>query len=812
MAAAASFVIAMTALGLWHWDLSIPIVYLSYGGDETWQFVFTKTMLDTGWILTNPYLGAPGVANLHNNPAAQASAIHSVLMYLLSPLTGDAVRTQQVYYLINFPLITLTSYVACRAIGLGRFAAAGVGLLFALLAYRFNFIIYSYLANYFAVPLALIPVFWIATGRFSLPAELLEASAPFPARARALLRLRARELAAGLGGIFLIALSDGYYAFFTLLLLGFVLALRCALGDLRWPERLCVPLLYIGTLMVTVLALTAPVRDYRAQHPEEFQRDGRPDPALVRHPFEAEVYNTTLKLLLAPPPNHRIEALARIGTAALESTEAARQFKRGVRPVSLGVFAGALFVAALFCALLPLGARAGRWNWQQAVGHDPHLDQRALVLTAAPMSIFIFLCSIPGGIGTIVAFIFPAIRGYDRFPLFMMFVLLVGGAALLSDLARRTSARGKLAIGMAAMCLGGLFVLDQIPGDAAKTSAEVQERFTAERSFVSSLEAALPRNAMVYQYPHSQYLADSPHYGWSGWGHARLYLHSTALRWSNGGAKNSGVDEWHARLARLPVEALYAEVAAAGFAAFVVDRSVLDPAQYSAMRAVLERLSGVPPADDKLGRLAYFPVADPGYRLTFDPSFQTVARVEVTDPARALKSSMSRYVDRAALARALETDAQSGPRVLDRASHPQVFVDASRLLRGSGNAPIKPLDDMQGELGCSVARSTDGSEVIQLALRNRSGFDWTFASGAFPLGIGVHWLAPDGAMLRWDDGYRVPTQAYVPAGGQVTLEVPAGRLRWVPGPEARALVAFQVVQDGHAWFHALSCRVEINRP
>ena len=48
-------VLAMSFMHLWHWDLSIPLDYREKNSDETWQHILTKMVVDTGWILDNPF-------------------------------------------------------------------------------------------------------------------------------------------------------------------------------------------------------------------------------------------------------------------------------------------------------------------------------------------------------------------------------------------------------------------------------------------------------------------------------------------------------------------------------------------------------------------------------------------------------------------------------------------------------------------------------------------------------------------------------------------------------------------------------------
>ena len=105
LVAIAPVLFAMSFMNLWHWDLSIPLVYLEKNGDETWQLILTKALIDTGWILNNPYLGAPDMAHWHNNAAAQLSPLHSILMLGASKLLHDPIQVQQIYYLLNFSLV-----------------------------------------------------------------------------------------------------------------------------------------------------------------------------------------------------------------------------------------------------------------------------------------------------------------------------------------------------------------------------------------------------------------------------------------------------------------------------------------------------------------------------------------------------------------------------------------------------------------------------------------------------------------------------------------------------------------------------------
>lgn len=814
LAGVVPILLAMRFMNLWQWDLSIPLVYPEENGDETWQLILTKMVVDTGWVLNNPYLGAPDIAHWHNNAAAQTSALHSVLMLGLSKLLHDPIEIQQVYYLLNFALISLTAFISCRLLGLARLPAYCIGILFSLLGYRFNFIIYSFLSNYFTVPLALVTIFWIMTGEFSK-----FFSSPVKTNKIALKEvLSSSKFFWGIFFIVLIAISDGYYAFFTLLLLGFATVIRALSGDIKKPGSLLVPTIYIATLISVVLILAWPLEAYKRNHPEEFA---------PKHSFEAEVYSASLKLLIAPSPKHRVESLANLGQTMIKTSEEARQFKIK-SPVPLGILGSILFFTAL--TLLTVPALRSVVN-NNALNKDS-IPEIELLWAATALALFIFLCSISGGIGTLIALIYPTIRAYDRFPLFLIFVLYVGaGAGVTAALKNSHGKRWWILISLIVL-ITFLSVYDQIPNNAAKGSIEVRNRFLSEKNFVKLIEEKLTPGAMVYQYPYSQYQTNSDYYGWGGWGHVRLYLHSAALRWSNGASKNSPVDDWHLRLSHMPIDQMLTEMQATGFKAVVVDRRVVSPAEYQRVRKALIENTSVPPLEDEASKLAFFNLDDPGYLLVYDESYKDATKLVISDRSKLLTSMLPRLINPLALKKLLDMNNDKNTLIIERAAHPEVFFTEAKLGRGDGNKPIFPLSElssMQGKVQCSTASSastsTSSSDTLVMTITNHTDFDWKFNQGNFPLKIGVHLRSLDGTLLRWDDGLRLSTEGPGYITGKVTrsehLSIPHGTTRQIRFPLSQLnlkgleeghqdLIAdFRMVQDGHAWYGHLGCNVVV---
>ncbi len=774
----APLLIAGRLLHLGHFDLSLPLQYNN--GDAIWQFVLSKVLFDTGWILDNPYLGAPDIAHWHGNASAQTSALHSVLMRGIAPFVPDAIAMQQVYYLLNFPLIAATSYLAARLLGVGRWTSCCIGLLHAFTSWRLSAYIYAYLANYFVIPLSVVPPIWILTGR------LQGAWRPI---------LRSWTWWASVLFTVLAALTDGYYAFFTLLLLGFAGGLR-ALTQ-RSLRCLVAPAVLALALVATAYSLAWPLRSFERAHQAEFLVDGKPDPSMIKHPFEAEVYSSSLKLMLAPIPTHRVPMIARLGAWMLETSDKARAFPRGA-PVQMGALASALLIGAL--ALTMIRATNGR-----ALPFSSGLDEGAPEFGAIlALVLFSFLCATAGGIGALLALVYPTIRAYDRFPLFTIFLVYAGAGLLLTRLFAVGRRRWRVAGAVSLLVLVPLAILDQAPNDLGRRDPAGLARFAAERQFIRTIEASVPKGTEIYQYPYSNYLINSPYYGWGAFAHVRFYLHSHDLRWSNGAFKNSPVDRWHMRLAGLPPEQLVTEVRAAGFGGLLVDRTVVGDAEYARVRDAIVAQTGTQPVLDEASRLAFWHLPPLGYRIVYGPDYQAPAEVVIEDPTAIKANALSRTLDPEAFLRAVQAAAlKPGPVAIERSQDPEVFSDTRLADAGFGLVPIKPASALHADVLCQAPPPAAGNEVVAFTVRNRSPVGLRLNNGPAPIRVGLRQLlGADGTQLRGDTGYRVAGSPTIGRGQSTALTVPLSDLdlrTGVPAPVHEMTAVFTLVQEGVLW-------------
>jgi hypothetical protein len=506
--------------------------------------------------------------------------------------------------------------------------------------------------------------------------------------------------------------------------------------------------------------------------------------------------------------------MAELGRWMLETSNIARSFKAVVW-VPLGS-AAALLLLGLFVAMPAMVI--GRGVLPSADGPLSKAEPERFGNMAAAMGLALFslLFSVSGGLGTLVALVYPTIRAYERFPLFLIFFLYLTAALIGTLLWRRASMRRRPWIAAFGILVSALTILDNTPRGTIQRDPAIAPYFLAERATVQGMEATLPPGSMVYQFPYSQYLTDNPYYGWGDFRHVRLYLHSRALRWSNGAAKNSWIDRWHAHMATLPPAYLATEMRAVGFRAFVVDRRVVQDGEYGHIREALTALLGRGPEENEAAFLSWWPMADPGYSLAYNAEFSQAERLTIADPQRAQDLRLPRLVRRAALLQALVGMPADQTAIIDRAAHPEVFLDGAEADLGLGTAPI-PAEHLLGGAACGPGMDRPLSvsrDSLTLHINNASNFDWRLNAGKLPLRIGMReLLSPEGARLRWDGGFRAADGSYIPAGQSIDVKVPLIGLDLRTGvPVGQQVVTgvFSLVQDGHRWFtDAAECRVSL---
>lgn len=788
----APLTIAYVAFGGPRWDFSVPMVYGKY--DDMWQLILTKSLLDNGWFLNNPYLGAPGIATGHFNSAAQTSSIHSVIMKLIGVFVSDAVKVQYYYYFLNFSLISLTTYVSCRLLGVSRLFAVSVAILFSLSLYRLNMPYFAFISNYFMVPLAIVVVVWCAKGEY-----LTDGVSTFNETMQHL--RKSRKFWFSILIVFLMAVSDGYYAFFTALLLGLSSALAFFHKNHRRLSNSLVPLVFAGLIIGTTLLVMTPLTHYRNANSEEFFPGGVQDPALTIHPFEAEVYASSLKAMLTPSLNHRVGWIAHLAEKMRRSGAEARKYGYGLHG-QLGSLASLCFLLLMGIFFFP------KWILENKFVNSrsgaPRSDEAGAVLyILGVVAGFIFISETVGGLGSLIAFLYPFIRAYERFSIFLIFVVLLAAAFFLTYKLPENAKNRPLAVTLVAI-VTVIFLLDQIPVNLARSVASPDaKRFLAERALVHTVEKELQPGDMVYQYPYAQYMAPSPYYGMGSQAQTRSYLHSHSLRWSNGASKNSRVDIWHRNLAKLPAEELLNELVIYGFRGVLIDRWVVKDDEFLSVADAARSIGSREAAENTTAQMVFFKFPDYGFHLEMDRNFRLPERIFIHRGVPLDYAKIPSYLDGRILRKILNSNGGVAPEYFDLNKYPGLLdaglYSAMRVGLDANLETKKLLGDVNCVDGAVVSSNATDVEV-RLDLKNNSDAPWGINLGSHPITLGYHIVDSKGAIVSWDNGYRINSSVLVTPGEEqrVSIKVPSSDLREFGGKGDR--MVFELLQEGNAWF------------
>jgi phosphoglycerol transferase len=512
VAAVGSLLGGIVFLRSWRGDLGIP---LDYFGDVNLQHLLVKSVLEEAWYFENARLGAPFGLELYDYPVLNGDTLNVLLLSMFGFFGAGSAAAMNLLYLLSFPLVGLTAFLALRLIGADRWPALVCAVLYALLPYHFiRGEGHLFLSTYYAVPVGAYLAWAIMVGD----------------------RLRL-GVAVGLSVLVGVASGSFYYAAFTLLLVVVATVLRFA--GTRDRRALVTGGIVAGTLIAVSLIQLAPTLVYRAAN-------GPNDEVAQRFTFESELYSLRLTQLVLPIDGHRVDALARLKQRYTEKFPPI-----DANAASLGVVGTVGFFGLL---VVVIGALIGRRARESLVG------LAILALTA-------FLVATAGGFGTLIGVVFAQIRAWNRLSIFIAFFALAAVALLLSALGRRVRPAVFAAVLVGVFALG---VADQTSDAFIPPYEAIRGQWRNDAAFFSSLEARLPRGAQVVNLPYEPF-PEPPSGRQAVYEPVKSYLHTDKLQWSYG-AMRGRPEDWAAANATRPAAELVPAARVAGFAAILVDR------------------------------------------------------------------------------------------------------------------------------------------------------------------------------------------------------------------------------------------------
>lgn len=181
---------------------------------------------------------------------------------------------------------------------------------------------------------------------------------------------------------------------------------------------------------------------------------------------------------------------------------------------------------------------------------------------------WVILYSLIGGINLIIGiFGLVLFRGTNRYSIVILTLVLLYLASFLSKNYRKIQYKFSVII------LIPFFLWDQLPIRVKNEDLLVaQEKFMADKNFAFQLEAALPDQAKVFQLPIMKFPENPQIQAMGEYEHFRPYLFTRELRYSYGGTKGRGYDDWQENISsKEPIDMAH-ELEKMGFSAIFINK------------------------------------------------------------------------------------------------------------------------------------------------------------------------------------------------------------------------------------------------
>jgi hypothetical protein len=591
-----------TAIGVWVlqlWKASMNVPYVIGAGDSLFNLVMIKDVVTHGWDLTNPSLGMPFGQELYDYPAFSGDNFYMAIIKVLGTFIGDPAATVNVYFLLGFPAISITSFAVLRRLGISIGVAVVCAVLYATLPFHLDTNeTHIFLSTYFIVPICC----WLVLAAYK-GSELFTRDR----RRAGIGAYLNRRSAAVVALCLVIGSADNYFALYAV-------ALTAPAVILAYIARRRLRPLVCGTVAVALIlgavALNAlPTVVYHAEHGPNTVPTGR-------LPEETDIWGLSLANLVMPIEGSRVPALAELAFH-YNSTVRIPASSPTSEPAWTNI--GIVGTLGLLWLAVAVGIRCVRGDGGKA--SDPR------ELHAAMGAGMAFLIGTVGGLATIFAYIVnPQLHAPARIVVFIAFFALLGAALGLDRLRGGIEAGwgGRPIAGAALVGVLVVGVLYQTSPEMAPEYAGEIKQYDVRSKFVRAIEAQVPSEAKIFELPYVPFPQGSDPGNIGAYEDLYSYFVSSHLRWS-GGAMEGRPTNWTQSFTAEPLPRILEGASAIGFAGLYFDKAGVPEPQ--AVFAALRSMLGVVPVMSAEGRFTFFNMAPFNRRFRETHTAEEIAAV-----------------------------------------------------------------------------------------------------------------------------------------------------------------------------------------
>lgn len=523
-------------LKLWESDITIP---LTYTGDGLAVLSTVKGLIENPWWTENYYLGAPFQLEFYDYP--MTNVINLLMIKIIGTFTLNAAITLNLYYLLTFPLIAITTMYLFRQLNVSIPFSVFGSILYTFLPYHFlrgqNHLFFS---DYFLLPLALLVVIWVYQEKLSLYDSNLKKFAFINYRPAISLIICA-----------FLTLSTTYFLFFFL-------ACIFTVCFYKTITKKSINFIITGLILLFFVAIIFCMGNIPV-FLHEFNEGSNSD-ALIRHPAETETYGLKITQLLMPIQGHRISLFDRFATNYANSAPLVNENA----VASLGIIGSIGFIFLLFWLIF-------RCEWVSNIINERFRD---IMDCLSILNISVILLATIGGFWTIFAYFlsFPLIRALNRSSILIALFSILAFIILLESIKERNIFQFKqkvLVIVIGVLLIGG--ILDQTSVYFTPNYDQDKQSFLKDKQFIESIENEMPKNSMIFQLPYLPFPEGGEINKMSHYSHIRAYLHSKDLRWSYGAMKGRKEADWIKYISERDIATMVDSLVLSGFNGIYID-------------------------------------------------------------------------------------------------------------------------------------------------------------------------------------------------------------------------------------------------
>ena len=586
----ATTLIMIYALRLWRADLFYS--FTADKGQAAFSQMLIQNLMETGWFQTASRLGGEGGQQLWGYP--WSDSLHAALLLLISWFTKSAAATQNLYFLLSFPLATMSAVLALRSLKLSPAASVFSGILYAFMPYHFwrgtgDLL----LSAYYMVPLGICLALWTMEGRLHLE---------FSRKNSFLQNMKANKHLLGPVVIALGISSTGiHYAFFALVLV-FIAILWRVFRDYKVTRSTAGGILSGLLILFGVLLNRLPSWIYSLS-------GGETTVLFDRAIQTGEVYSLKLIDLIIPNSMHQTWTFRYM----VSVFRAAEPVTNENTSVALGIL-GACGLMLLL--LYPIFMSR------------PNTPEKKLYRNVAVLTYGCLLLSSFGGFcSAIYRFALKDVYSYYQICVFIFFLSLTalslcidaivygkGSTTKKDSIPREKESkagrftpvyrryrqgrdrivvfyrkhRTKLAVLLLPLLFVGLF--DIIPFEAAYSYGGAKATETIRSAFFEDAEKTLGKDAYVFLLPYTAFPKSEDATGTDPYIQLLPYLYTDSLHISSGAVRGSKSDAWYQSVAALRGAELIACLRQSGYTAIYID---LENASDGSLRKLSEDLSSI---------------------------------------------------------------------------------------------------------------------------------------------------------------------------------------------------------------------------